>query len=466
MQLPTIQKILNERARRSFHDFVPVVSPKYIEGWFNADVRRRLDVFRCKVALKQSPNLMIVAPPRHGKSELSSRKFPAYCFGKHPTWGIIGCSYSQDLASRMNRDVQRTIDSDEYKGVFPGTKLNEGNVRTVGNWMRNSDLFEIVEHGGSYRAAGVGVGITGMGCHILNIDDPVKDAKAASSATLQEAIYEWYTSTALTRLEDGGGQILTMTRWNVNDLAGKILQNADEGEWEVVCYPAIALQDEEHRRIGEALFPERYSTEKLEKLRRRLGTYYFEALYQGGPTDRKGKFFEWENLEIVPTCPAHVKQWVRYWDKAGTKDGGAYTAGVLIGKGSDGRWYIKDVVRGQWAAPKREAVIKQTAETDGRGVTIWIEQEPGSGGKESAEATKRNLAGWTVYSENPTGDKVTRAEPYAVQVEVGQIRLVAGAWNHDFIEEHKTFPNGYKDQIDSAAGGFNKLCGDTEAGVF
>jgi predicted phage terminase large subunit-like protein len=108
----------------------------------------------------------------------------------------------------------------------------------------------------------------------------------------------------------------------------------------------------------------------------------------------------------------------------------------------------------------------QTGEKDGKGVTIWIEQEPGSGGKESAEATKRNLAGFAVYSENPTGDKVTRAEPYAVQVEVGQIRLIAGAWNHDFIEEHKTFPNGYKDQIDSTAGGFNKLCGNTEAGVF
>jgi hypothetical protein len=238
----------------------------------------------------------------------------------------------------MNRDVQRTIDDEPYRRVFPGTRLNSSNVKTVAtSWMRNSDLFEVVDHGGSYRAAGVGVGITGMGCHILNIDDPVKDAKAASSKTLQEAIYEWYTSTALTRLEDGGGQILTMTRWNVNDLAGKILANADPGEWEVVCYPAIALQDEPNRRIGEALFPERYSLERLQKLRRRLGTYYFDALYQQGPTDRTGKFFEWENLEIVPACPSHVGQWIRYWDKAGTKDGGAYTAGVLIGKGADGR---------------------------------------------------------------------------------------------------------------------------------
>jgi len=149
---------------------------------------------------------------------------------------------------------------------------------------------------------------------------------------------------------------------------------------------------------------------------------------------------------------------VRYWDKAGTDGGGAYTAGVLMGRDKDGVYYVLDVVRGQWGAAERERVIKQTAQTDGKRVHIWIEQEPGSGGKESAEATIRNLSGFRIFSERATGDKAVRAEPYAVQVEAGNIKVVSAEWNQAFIDEHKTFPVGkYKDQIDASGGAFNKL---------
>jgi predicted phage terminase large subunit-like protein len=121
---------------------------------------------------------------------------------------------------------------------------------------------------------------------------------------------------------------------------------------------------------------------------------------------------------------------------------------------------VLDVVRGQWSASKREAIIKKVAETDGVSVKIWIEQEPGSGGKESAEATIKNLAGFVAKAERPTGDKALRAEPYSVQVENSNVHLISGHWNQPFIDEHKTFPAGkYKDQIDSASGGFNKLTG-------
>ena len=131
-----------------------------------------------------------------------------------------------------------------------------------------------------------------------------------------------------------------------------------------------------------------------------------------------------------------------------------------MGQGEDGCWYVLDVVRGQWAAPKREQTIRQTAELDGRDVQIWIEQEPGSGGKESAESTIRNMAGFNIKSERATGEKSVRAEPYAVQVEAGNIKVLRADWNSAFVDEHKTFPVGkYKDQIDAASGAFNKMAG-------
>ena len=157
---------------------------------------------------------------------------------------------------------------------------------------------------------------------------------------------------------------------------------------------------------------------------------------------------------------------MRYWDKAGTQDGGKRTAGVKIGRGYDGYFYIADVITGQWNAANREQAIKQAAQLDGLPVTQWIEQEPGSGGKESADSTILNLAGFNIKAERPTGDKEYRAEPYAVQVKAGNIKLLAGPWNQLFIDEHKSFPRGkFKDQIDAAAGAFNKLAVPPSVGV-
>lgn len=140
-----------------------------------------------------------------------------------------------------------------------------------------------------------------------------------------------------------------------------------------------------------------------------------------------------------------------------TPDGGAYTAGVKMAKTEDG-FIVLDVVRGQWSAHEREKRIRQTAEMDGVGCHVWVEQEPGSGGKESAENTIRNLAGFVIKSERATGEKSVRAQPYAAQVQGGNVKIVKADWNKDFLNEHETFPNGkYKDQVDAAAGAFNKL---------
>ena len=154
-----------------------------------------------------------------------------------------------------------------------------------------------------------------------------------------------------------------------------------------------------------------------------------------------------------------VEQSVRYWDKAGTAGGGAYTTGVKISRIRGGRFIIEDVRRGQWSSEERERIILETARNDGHGVHVVLEQEPGSGGKESVESSIKNLAGYAAYADYPRGDKVTRADPYSVQVNNGNITMVINSWNHAFVEEHRYFPYGtYKDQVDAAAAGFNYLC--------
>src|SRR5690606_33765897 len=141
--------------------------------------------------------------------------------------------------------------------------------------------------------------------------------------------------------------------------------------------------------------------------------------YQQNPMVEGGGFFKIDRFVIVDHHPPLVGRPIRYWDKAGTQDGGCNTAGVKMQKTSDGQFVVLDVVKGQWSALERERRIRLTADLDGQGCDIWTEIEGGSGGKESYEATVRNLSGFNIRGEHPTGDKVTRAEPYAAQVEAG-----------------------------------------------
>lgn len=212
--------IRRELARQTLAGFTLYTYPGYQMGWVHEEICQKLDQFLEDVKNKKSPRLMIMAPPRSGKSEIISRRFPAYTFGKYPDMSIIGTSYAADLSSRNNRDVQRVMDSEEYHNVFPNTNLFGKNIRIVGNgaYLRNSDIFEIVGHAGTYRSAGVGGGITGMGGNILIVDDPLKDRAEADSPTIRQKIYDWYTSTLYTRLAPGGGILIIMTRLHTDDL--------------------------------------------------------------------------------------------------------------------------------------------------------------------------------------------------------------------------------------------------------
>ena len=231
-------------------------------------------------------------------------------------------------------------------------------------------------------------------------------------------------------------------------------------------YPASCILELDGRSEGEALAPLRYSLDKLKKIKRRIGSYFFGALYQQRPSPREGGMFKREWFEILPTLPPGMETFVRYWDKAGTEGGGALTAGLLMAR-KDSVYYIVDVITGQWTAGKREQVISRTlfADREKHGyMQTWIEQEPGSGGKESAENTVRRNPAYTVRADRPSGDKTLRAEPLAAQAEINNVKLIRGAWNDTFLDILTAFPTGkYKDQVDAASGAFNKLAMSIEA---
>lgn len=329
-------------------------------------------------------------------------------------------------------------------------------------------------------AAGVGGPITGKGFHLGIIDDPVKNSEDANSDALREKQKEWYKTTFLTREEPDAAIVLIMTRWNEDDLAGWLLseEQSDEDDetqehWHIVCLPAIydgpmefpasCTVEEDWREIGEPLCPERYPLPKLNK-KKKKGGREFDALYQQHPTAKEGYFFNVTKLEIVGASPVNAKR-ARGWDKAATPGDGDYTASVKIAK-ADGIYYVEDVIRGQWDTATRDRQIRQTAELDGRAVRQLGEQEPGSGGKDSAQSFIRLLAGFPVSVEKSTANKETRADPFSSQVNAGNVKIVRGAWNRDFIEELRQFPFGkHDDQVDGASLAFNDLSREQEWSV-
>jgi len=410
---------------------------------------------------------MIWAPPQHGKSELASVRAPAYWLAHRPDDPVILCSYAASLAYAKSREARGLVESPAFGTLFPDV--------TTDRSSRAVDYWRIQARRGGVLAAGVGGPITGHGAQLGLIDDPFENWKQAQSLTVRNTVWDWYRMTFRTRVWEGGAIVLIMTRWHEDDLAGRLLQQ-DADAWHVLRLPALAetqdQRDEQHARMGlpvglgdplgrepgEALCPLRFSAEALAEIRRDVGSLGWMAEYQASPIQPEGNRFKRAWFPIRDASPAEAVR-VRYWDKAGTAGAGDYTAGVLMAR-AGGLYAIEDVVRGQWSSGERERVMRQTAELDReRGhVTIWVEEEGGSSGKDSADATVRNLAGFDVHKEKPTGDKAVRAEPFAAQCEAGNVYLVRGGWNGAYIAELTAFPNGaHDDQVDGSSGAFNKL---------
>lgn len=299
MKIPSLDDINQELSRRSLNEFVLYTHENYQSGWWNEDLCSKLQQFYLDVKAGLCPKLLISAPPQHGKSQLVSKAFPAWVFGKDPNMRIVNSSYAASLAERNCRDTQKIMDDPLYSSIFPKTRLNSSNVRTVsGSALRNSEIFEIVKSKGFYKAVGVGGGLTGNPFDIGIIDDPFKDHEESYSETIREKVWNWYVTVFLTRRSPKHGLIVMNTRWHSDDLTGRILSQEPEG-WQELTYKAIATTDEPHRKKGEALHPERYNLKFLEPIRDRYPTF-FAAMYQQTPIPQSGNQFKPSMFEYGP----------------------------------------------------------------------------------------------------------------------------------------------------------------------
>jgi len=329
--------------RKRLLPFVERFSPDYQAGWVHKDVCRRLEEFSRKVVAKESPRLMLFLPPRHGKSTLASIAFPAWHLGRNPQHEFISCSYSGSLAMGFSRKVRGLLREPSYKTAFD-TRLDPES-QSAEAWLTTN--------GGGFVAAGVGGGITGKGAHILVIDDPVKNREDAESQNNRDANWDWYTSTAYTRLAPGGGVLVILTRWHDDDLAGRLLKATTEGgdDWEVVRYPAIAEEDEEFRDSGEALHPERYDVVSLDRIRKAVGPRDWSALYQQNPVADDGDYFTRDMIQYYESDDVDFDAMRYYcaWDLAiGKNDRNDYSVGMVIGVNEFDELFIVDVVRGRF----------------------------------------------------------------------------------------------------------------------
>jgi predicted phage terminase large subunit-like protein len=286
----------NEIARRSLMAFTKYINFLYTDNWHHRVYARQLDEF----AAGRIKKLMVFMPPQHGKSELCSRCLPAKILGDNPDTRVALVSYNHDFASKFNRDVQRIIGSREYAALYPNTRLNTVNIRTVvGTWLRNADEFEVVERLGGLVTAGIGGGsITGRAVDVFIIDDPYKDPKDAWSPTVRRNIQDWYDTVASTRLHNDSKQLITLTRWHQDDLAGVLLKREPE-EWKTVVFTALKEgmpNDIDTREEGAALWPERHSLERLLKAKAN-NPQVFQSLYQQNPKPAEGLLFPVETLQ-------------------------------------------------------------------------------------------------------------------------------------------------------------------------
>lgn len=499
-----VEKELANRklAREKLIYFILRVFPEYKAGWVHNLICTKLERFSDDVIAEKEPRLMIFLPPRHGKSEIASKNFPAWHLGRAPKHEIIAASYGVSLPMGFSRKIKDMIKSPAYSAVFPDTKLHREAQATEG-WLTTQ--------GGGYVPAGVGGGITGKGAHVLIIDDPVKDANEADSELIRENNWDWYGSTARTRLAPGGGILVIQTRWHDADLSGKLIEQMqkdlaeideevreaeeqgaseytlnrikkkyDEVEkWEIINLPALAEQEEYFnphngaiefeqatpesrflRHIGEALHPKRFGETALLKMKRTMSKRHWSALMQQNPVPDDGDIFTRNGFRMIPSRPRLQGHHIYIaWDLAiGLKQRNDWSVGLVGAVNEHGFLIIYDMIRVK--TDKLASLILDTALLY-RGQLQEMGLEQGQIQMAIMPELKRLMDEKKYYPVmtdklKPITDKVARARPAQGMVQHGRVLLPEDQpWVETFLAELLRFPNGLHDDI---VDGLSWLC--------
>ena len=398
-----------------------------------AEALERVERGECK-------RLAIFMPPRHGKSELASRRFPAWYLGRNPKRQIITASYNGDIAADFGRDVRNIIASQDYRAVFPGVSLAPDS-QAANKWHTDA--------GGAYVAAGVGTAITGRGADLLLIDDPVKDREEADSEVRRARVWDWYTSTAFTRLMPGAAVVLIQTRWHDDDLAGRLLEQMAKGtgeQWEILSLKAMTDD-------GRALWPEWYDAPRLQQIRSVIGPRDWSALYQQEPVPETGEFFRREWVRWYEKPPAQLTIYGAS-DYAVTDGGGDWTGHKVAGVDPAGDLYVLDCWR-QQAGPKEwiDALCDLIAAWR---PLEWGEESGQIRGSLGSFVETRMLERKVYAYRNAypsVTDKANRAQAIRGRMSMGKVYFpLAAPWVETLVYELLRFPSGtHDDQVDALA---------------
>lgn len=419
-----------ELARRHLIDFARQTMPGYEPARHHYEIAERLEA----VERGEINRLAIFMPPRHGKSELVSRRFPAWVLGRDPSHQIIASSYGHDLATDFGREVREIVNDEEYRGIFPEVALKPDD-RAANRWKTN--------HGGSYYAVGVATSATGRGADTFLIDDPFKDREEADSEGRREKVWNWYRSVAYTRLSPTNRVILVNTRWHEDDLSGRVLEQMQDGgdQWEVLSLPAI---DKEHK----ALWPARYPIERLEAIKKTVGQREWSALYQQQPQPDEGGFFQRAYFPEWRELPKHLNIYGTS-DYAVTDGGGDWTRHRIWGVDQHSNIYRIAGWGGQttadvWIDEKLNLIAKYKP-------LAWF-GEAGVIQKAVEPMLRRRMLERRVHCRlewlPSIHDKPTRARGFQARAAMGKVWFEPGADLGEFL----SFPAGkHDDEIDCAS---------------
>ncbi len=447
-----------ELCKRSLKEFIRAVQPGYVFNWHHLVLIGALERLR----RREIKRLIVMMPPRHGKSTLVSVLFPAWALGVDADEQVVEASYGFDLASKMNRECQRIISSAAYKQIFPGSRLaGRGEEAAV----KTSRKFDMVGRRGYYLSAGVGGGITGEGATIGIIDDPVKDAAEADSPVFRERCWSWYQTTFKTRFEPNAIEVVCQTRWHEDDLTGRILkqlQKSGSGT-EVISFPAICTDPGEmHRKPGEALWESKFSREVLlqksdPNSEEFVGSRTWNALFQQSPTDDEGNMirrswfahkYDIRQLDISGLTVNF------YFDTAYTdKEINDPCAGVAYVK--DGADYYILECEAKWLDFNEQLKwVQDFCQRNGYTKGSIVRVEPKATGKSLVQVMKKATGLNVVEAEPPKESKVARAKSVTPVLEAGRVLTPAGMeWVTPFVDECATFPNAaHDDRVDCLTG--------------
>lgn len=471
---PNVQELAARiLARRNLLSFIQRFKPSYMPGWVHKDICRRLEKFMVAVANGESPRLLLMMPPRAGKSEIGSRHFVPFALGHYPQWEIIAASHTGGLTMSFSRYIRDLLRDPSYRALFPNTTLDPKS-QSVENW----NLLQ----GGGYLAAGVGTGITGRGAHVLLLDDLVKDIEAADSQGQRDSTWEWYISTAYTRLAPGGGVLGIMTWWNEDDWAGRIQQVMEAGDgdqFEIIKYPAINDTGDEYllpdggivqlplgsvipagakmtRPIGTAVHPERYNTEAMTRIKNNLVAAgqkrIWSALYQQNPVPDEGIFFTKKMFREYAHNPSRLNIRIyQAWDFAiTTQTASDWTVGVTMLQDENDNLYVLDVYR--FRSDDGHDIVNTI-------IQYSIDWEADVIGMEDGQIWKTLQSTFTKVCQErkhypsyevlrPLTDKQVRAQPLRGRMQAGKVWFpVAAPWYPETQQELLRFPAGKHDDI-------------------